>query len=165
MSSYPETQDITLTVPFGTTIINHSDPHLVCRPSRWTDIAAFYLGNYVAHVATVRSTPGELLPSLIWTLYCVLITPTVGVGRGLDAIRSFTVYHVLKRDYLRAATRAGALCMVIRDMDWKPSAGHIHELSYSILPPEDVAQQGDRFEISNADRDPAATEDVEMQIV
>jgi hypothetical protein len=165
MGNHPETQNITLTVPFGTTILNHSDPHLICRPSRWTDIAAFYLGNYIAHVATVRSTPGELLPSLVWTLYSVLIAPTVGVARGIDAIRSFTVYHILKGDHLRAAARAGALCMVVRDMDWEPAARHTHVLSHCILSPEDLAEQRDRFDISNEERNAVANGDVEMQLV
>src|SRR6266480_3319617 len=26
---------------------NHGDPRLVCRPTKWTDVIAFYLANYV----------------------------------------------------------------------------------------------------------------------
>jgi hypothetical protein len=47
----------TATVP--TNDSNHGDPNLLCRPSRWTDIATFFLGNYIAHAATIMTIPGE----------------------------------------------------------------------------------------------------------
>jgi len=56
-------ENITVTVPVGTN--NHRDPHLLCTLSTWTDIASFFLANYMAHAATIRSVPGNqqfLLP-------------------------------------------------------------------------------------------------------
>jgi hypothetical protein len=163
MGTHPATQQINVTVPFGTVVYNHSDPHLICRPSRWTDLAAFYLGNYVGHIATVRGLPGELLPSLIWTLYCVLITPTLGVVRGMAAIRSLTVYHILKGDHLRAAARAGALCMVVRDTDWEATPVTPCNLSYTIMSSEDLSRPIDRFGISQRERNLPVNGDMEMQ--
>ena len=37
------TQNITITVPQGTT--NHGNQKLLCTPSKWTDIATFFLAN------------------------------------------------------------------------------------------------------------------------
>src|SRR2546423_328016 len=50
-------ENITITVPNGTT--DHGDPHLLCLPAKWSDIALFFFGNYLAHAATVKSLPGE----------------------------------------------------------------------------------------------------------
>jgi hypothetical protein len=47
----------TISLPEGFT--NHDDPNLLCMPPSWTDLAIFFLGNYVAHAATVVSRPGE----------------------------------------------------------------------------------------------------------
>ncbi|KAM5520282.1 hypothetical protein FOXYSP1_18706 [Fusarium oxysporum f. sp. phaseoli] len=42
-------------LPPGTS--NHSNPNIICFPAKWSDIAIFFLGNYVAHAATVLSIP------------------------------------------------------------------------------------------------------------
>lgn len=46
----------TLPLPPGTT--NHGNPKLICLPTKWTDVIVFFLGNYVAHAATIRLEPG-----------------------------------------------------------------------------------------------------------
>ncbi len=67
-------QNITITVPIGTT--NHSDPRLLCTPTKWTDIVVFFLGNYVAHAATVKSLPGEPMLSVLFAGSAALLFPT-----------------------------------------------------------------------------------------
>lgn len=146
----PQTmQNITLTVPQGTLLFNHSDPHLVCRATRWTDIAAFFLGNYISHAATVKSRPGELVAVSLAMQYFALIFPTVGVGRGIEAIVAWTVYYNLRKRPLYAAARAGALCMVVRDNDWAPKPGLTHNVSYALLSKDDARTQQPFFRLRN----------------
>ncbi|KAF7597203.1 hypothetical protein BBP40_009543 [Aspergillus hancockii] len=132
-------ENITLTVPQGTRIFNHSDPSLVCRSTRWTDIGAFFLGNYVAHAATVKSRPGELLVTSLFAQCLALIFPTVGVGRGIEAMTAWTAWYNFRKRLLYAAARAGALCMVIRDYDWEPEPSLAHDVSYALLSYDDTS--------------------------
>jgi hypothetical protein len=111
-------QNITITVPEGTN--NHGDEHLLCTPSTWTNIAAFFLANYVAHAATVKSIPGESTISTLTHAFLALLFPFSGVMRGLRAIfQHATTYE----DPLEAALNAEALCMVVRKPKWKPQIG------------------------------------------
>jgi len=45
-------ENITIVVPAGSR--DHSNPKLLSTPTQWTDIATFFLANYVAHAATVK---------------------------------------------------------------------------------------------------------------
>jgi hypothetical protein len=99
---------------------NHGDDHLLCTPSRWNDIFVFFFANYVAHAATVKSIPGEPALLAIWALLCALLFPVSGVMRGVDAILQ---HAVTARTPLEAASKAGALCMVVRTKEWKPQRG------------------------------------------
>jgi len=38
---------------------HHGKCNLLCAPATWFDILIFFLGNYVAHAATVVSLPGQ----------------------------------------------------------------------------------------------------------
>src|SRR5271156_3998756 len=109
--SMPQSSDalenITITVPNGTT--DHGDPHLLCIPAKWSDIALFFFGNYLAHAATVKSQPGEPALSVLVAMVSALIYPTSGVFRGLDAILQSAIFC---KSPLKTACRAGALCMV-----------------------------------------------------
>jgi hypothetical protein len=102
-------QTMIIIAPAGTG--NHGDDHLLCTPSRWTDIFVFFFANYVAHAATVKSIPGEPALLAIWALLCALLFPVSGVMRGVDAILQ---HAVTARTPLEAASKAGALCMVVR---------------------------------------------------
>lgn len=119
----PPTENITITVPQGTS--NHGNANLICTPSTWTDIATFFLANFVAHAATVKSVPGESgLPALL-ALVLALLLPAMGVRRGLSAIYQRAV---LADTPLKTAARAGALCIVVRTSKWKPQTGDVVEV-------------------------------------
>ena len=93
---------------------------VVCTPTRWYDIVWFYFANYLLHALSVRSLPGENLFSIIvFKLSCLLI-PYTGLRRGLCLIAR--AGNLTKNDF-QAATRANALCMVVRGPDWKPENG------------------------------------------
>lgn len=110
--------NFTLPVPAGST--NHGDPHLLCTPPSWTDYAVFFLTNYVAHVATVISSPGQGLPETLLTALMAFFFPCSGVVR---AVRFIWWHASTERDALRRAARAGALCMVVRDSSSRKRGG------------------------------------------
>ncbi|KAJ7069103.1 hypothetical protein C8F01DRAFT_976171 [Mycena amicta] len=105
----PPSITLTLTVPDGTS--NHGDPSLLCTPTHWTSILAFFLGNYIAHAATTLSYPGEEFGEYAQAIVIALLFPTAGVIRGLDAIVRCAIFATSD---LMCAARAGALCMLIR---------------------------------------------------
>ncbi|PMD39383.1 hypothetical protein L207DRAFT_633996 [Hyaloscypha variabilis F] len=111
-------RNYTITLPEGTS--DHNGPNLLCTPSGWQDIIIFYLGNYIAHVATVISLPGESASSKIRVSLASLLFPVSGLMRGLSTILTFASFG--KTD-LQKAARAGALCMVVRNQDWRPRSG------------------------------------------
>ncbi|KAJ7050592.1 hypothetical protein C8F01DRAFT_1034920, partial [Mycena amicta] len=117
----PSVMNLTITVPYGTS--NHGDPSLLCTPTHWTSILAFFLGNYIAHAATTLSYPGEEFGGYLQTIIIALLFPTAGVVRGFDAIFRCAI---LATSDLMCAARAGALCMVIRinDSEERPRTHH-----------------------------------------
>lgn len=92
---------------------NNGDCALLCRKAEWYDMLLFFFGNYLAHVATVTTRPGE--PLLLQALYLssALFSPLTGLNLGWIAIRSRAVFASTP---LRAAARAGALCTVVPDV-------------------------------------------------
>ena len=114
----PSFQNITISVPNGTS--NHGDPHLLCTPSTWADIALFLFANFVAHAATVISVPGETMLSMSLAVVCALTIPLSGIFRGMNAIFSGAIFCTAP---LERATRAGALCMVVHTESWEPRSG------------------------------------------
>ncbi|KAF7367617.1 Pogo transposable element [Mycena sanguinolenta] len=103
------TFNITIPVPEGTS--DHGNPSILCTPTNWTSILSFFFGNYIAHAATTLASPGEELFEYALAVVMVLLFPSAGVDRGLDAIFRCAVFA---KDDLTRAARAGALCMVIR---------------------------------------------------
>lgn len=89
----PSLQNITITAPNG--ISDHGDPHLLCTPSTWTDIAIFFLANFVFHAATVKSLPGEPMAATWLALLTALLLSVSGIVRGINAIYSRAV-HLLR---------------------------------------------------------------------
>jgi len=71
----------------------------------------FFLGNYIAHAATVISGPVQDLTSTMTLVILALLFPTMGIVRGLSAIVNLVIFA--KTD-LQIAARARALCMVVR---------------------------------------------------
>ena len=80
----------------------------------------FFLANFVAHAATVKSSPGQTALRSLSDLIYALLFPVSGIQRGLKAIFQ---HAILAETPLERAHRAGALCMVIRGPDWKPVSG------------------------------------------
>ncbi|KAL9610498.1 MAG: hypothetical protein Q9167_004807 [Letrouitia subvulpina] len=115
-------QAVTLLLPQGSS--DHGDPRLLCLETRWYNVATFMLGNYVTHAATVKSRPGDTGGTSFKALLFALCFPTSAIVRGVRAI----LQCVLRRKTsLGLATRAGAMCMVVRSEEWLPRHGdHIN---------------------------------------
>ena len=118
------TENITVTVPKGTQ--SYGSPNLLCTPTRWTDVAIFFLANYVAHAATIKSLPGESTLATLLVHVAALIFPLAGILRGVRAIRQCAI---LSDDTpLKTAAKAEALCVVIRTQEWLPQSGDVVRL-------------------------------------
>ncbi|KAI1096785.1 hypothetical protein F5B19DRAFT_5143 [Rostrohypoxylon terebratum] len=125
---FPVTRRQNTTIVLPENVSNHGSPDLICTPASWTDVALFYLGNYVAHAATVRVSPGEPISDRIVNSIAVLLFPQAGVMKGLNAIFRCAV---LEKSPLQRAARSGALCMLVRTPEWRPMPGEsIQGLSY-----------------------------------
>ena len=96
------------------------DSNTYCEKTAWYDVCWFFFTNYLLHTLSVRSLPGENAYSSTVFKLCCLLVPYTGVRRGLSLISSASS---LNPNNLRAAARAGALCMVIRKPDWRPEDG------------------------------------------
>jgi hypothetical protein len=94
---------------------DHGDPNLACRSAKWPDVLAFFLLNYIAHAATLKTLPGESTPVTILNMLAALFFPASGVFRGFDTLLGRAKFA--KTD-LEVAARAGALCTVIQ---WPPT--------------------------------------------
>jgi hypothetical protein len=98
-----------ITLPPG--VKNHGDPNLLCSPPKWTDFLTFFVTNYFLHAATVTFAPGQpSLEKIIGTANALFI-PASGALRAIRIIIIRSTIH--RRDPLRTAARAGALCMVV----------------------------------------------------
>ena len=84
--------------------------NLLCRPAIWTDILVFFIGNYVAHAATVISRPGQSILASVLNVATALLFPGGGIRSGVEAIWSLAKFAPTD---LQAAARAGALCAVV----------------------------------------------------
>jgi hypothetical protein len=111
---------------------------VICPPTTWYNIVIFFVGNYFAHAATVKSYPGERTWSLTIATVSALLIPTTGLIRGINSIarnakfkrKRFCAAALSDPDYQTAAA-AGALCMVVRKKSWKPYPGD--KLSHVML--------------------------------
>ncbi|KAF2671730.1 hypothetical protein BT63DRAFT_476594 [Microthyrium microscopicum] len=97
--------------------LNHGDPNLQCVPTRWSDVIIFFLGNYIAHAATVVQYPGSAPIVSIQNVFYALLFPVTGTTRGLKSIASCAVFYMHKSD-LECAARAGALVKVVKLSDY-----------------------------------------------
>ena len=105
-------------MPEGTQ--SHGNPNLLCTPTRWTDVAVFFLANYVAHAATIMSLPGEPALATLQVLFAALCFPVSGVTKGVKAIGQRAVFSSTP---LETAAKAGALRVVVRTPVWTPQRG------------------------------------------
>ncbi|KAL3459178.1 hypothetical protein BJX64DRAFT_291431 [Aspergillus heterothallicus] len=102
--------NITLTVPDGST--THGSPELLCKPPEWYEFIIFFFANYVAHVATLVSVPGQGTRETINVAINALLIPSSGIGRAVDIFFRHPIFR--RGDQLKKAAAAGALCMVVR---------------------------------------------------
>ena len=121
----PPTVNTTISVPVGTR--NHGDPSLLCTPSQWTDVATFFFANFITHAATVKSVPGEVTLLTALSVIFALFFPSSGIIKALNAIYQHAIFArtPLNSTPLNTATRAGALCMVVRTSKWKARPGDV----------------------------------------
>ncbi|KAJ7243626.1 hypothetical protein B0H12DRAFT_979379, partial [Mycena haematopus] len=89
-------------------------------PTGFLDILTFFGANYVAHVATVRSYPGESQLEFTFGMVTALLLPMSGMVRGITVILR---RGILGGSDLETAARSGALCMLVRTKGWKPVPG------------------------------------------
>jgi hypothetical protein len=143
-------ENITITLPEGTT--QHGNPELLCTPADGSDIVYFFFVNYATHALTTVVLPGEGWESYLTNALASLLFPSFGAYRGLRAI--FVGYSTVRKWFkreryevhvdidetkkdskrrasqardLQKARRAGALCMVVRNGDWRPKDGDVIE--------------------------------------
>lgn len=107
--------NVTLFVPDGYT--DHGNNDLYCTSSQWYDIIIFFAVNYASHAATIKSRPGQTYMHSARDAVLTLIYPYTGLARALESLARSS--H--SANDLRKAARAGALCIIIRNKDWKPS--------------------------------------------
>jgi hypothetical protein len=101
--------NITVSLPPGYS--QHGDPHLLCKPAQWYEILAFFLTNYVAHAATVITSPGQHWTETLEISWLALLVPVSGIARAVSAVSE---HSALEKAPIQQAARAGALCMVGR---------------------------------------------------
>ncbi len=100
----------TFTLAANDTDVGHGIRDLMCRPASWTDVAIFYIGNYVAHAATLNTSPGQSMVNSAFAILTALLVPGAGLVRGMRAIRSRAPNSCSP---LRRAAIAGALCVLV----------------------------------------------------
>lgn len=91
---------------------HHGDCNLLCKKASWADILQFYMANYVAHAATILTSPGQSTIETFYNAVSALCLPGAGVARGISAI--FCGAKFGDKTDLQVAARAGALCAVMR---------------------------------------------------
>jgi hypothetical protein len=115
-------KNLTIEVPLSAT--QHGNSRIFCiRGSPWKDalsVVTFFTTSYIAHAATVKSTPGEGTISMAFNTFIALCFPMFGLLRALNAIARGARFGGSE---LRNACRAGALCMVVRNSEWRPEPG------------------------------------------
>ena len=108
----------------ATEFIDHGDPNLICTAATPWSAFLFFLVNFLAHCATVKSHPAETAAGMAVAVTMALFIPSSGILRALDAL--FRHSRFSPGNELQKAARAGALCMVVRDeYSWVPRDGDV----------------------------------------
>jgi hypothetical protein len=97
-----------------------SDASCVSGPTNWVTVALFYLLNYVTHVSTIKSYPGDTWQKSMSRAVLALILPFSGIWSACIAIARSKMWN---EPHLRHALRAQALCAVVRTDEWRPRPG------------------------------------------
>ncbi|KAF2794343.1 hypothetical protein K505DRAFT_374704 [Melanomma pulvis-pyrius CBS 109.77] len=147
--------------------IIHGDKKLICIPANWGAVLVFCLTNYLAHCATVKAHPGETVGEYSMAMILALVLPSSGITRAMDSIIRRS--NLRKMNELGRATKAGALCMVIRDETWTPRVGDV--LPYIVQPslfpnPQSVPAEIIPTEANDSrDVDPLIERPVSMEVL
>ncbi|KAF6785029.1 nacht domain protein [Colletotrichum sojae] len=92
-------------------LFHRGDCNPLCKPASWTDLALFFLGNYVAHAATVIASPGQTTSKTVMLAVSAVLFPNSGIRNGIRAIVNCSQWRHLSN--LQKAARAGALLTVV----------------------------------------------------
>jgi hypothetical protein len=122
---------------------NHGDPHLLCPPTTWESILVFFIGNYLAHAATVKLPPATSLVSSLRICFSALLMPASGL---VFALRAFAqAIRGIRKSEVQKAGIAGGFCMYARSTGWRPP-GVVKSLQASVRPREYPTQSApDKF--------------------
>jgi hypothetical protein len=120
--------EFNLTVPNGTS--QHGNPRILCMPMTVVGLLTFLAGNFVAHIATIKSSPGDTLSITIFNMVLAFVFPTSGLMRGLNEIARRVMWGNSEID---SACRAGALCVVVRNSSWRPCIGQTLKVKISYI--------------------------------
>jgi hypothetical protein len=106
-------------------------------------IASSFVSNYVVHLFSLKSYPGESYKERAVAMVATLFYPSFGLLRAVDQIRCGFAGNIKtlsrRQDELQQAQNAGALCMVVRSIDWRPSAQLVgHDITFVRLHVNDV---------------------------
>ena len=84
----------------------------VCfRPADWTDVAKFFIANYITHAFTVVATPGAPTRDTMFFTIWALFMPFAGVSRAFGVIARCAIWS---KDGLSKAHKAGALYTLVK---------------------------------------------------
>ncbi|KAK2756855.1 nacht domain protein [Colletotrichum kahawae] len=97
---------------------------LLCRETKWTDVVVFYLGNYIAHAATITTRPGQSTLITVVTMIGAVLLPGTGIWNGMKAILSLARFAPTD---LQIAARAGALYAVVKDNNPQPCQASVSD--------------------------------------
>jgi hypothetical protein len=113
----------------GPGVSDHGQPNLVCFPTKATDVLLFFLSNYVAHAATVKTAPGAQTLEVMVGMLISLFFPVLGMSRAFEVILGWSwklspkfPFLQFEADTLQTALKAGALVVAVRNQMWKPAA-------------------------------------------
>ncbi|KAI4129762.1 MAG: hypothetical protein LQ338_002072 [Usnochroma carphineum] len=128
---HPPLRNFTVALPAGTS--NHGDRHILCTPASWDNIAIFFIGNYIAHAATVKLPPATSMVSKLRIYFSALLMPASGL---VFALQAFTqVIRGIGKSEAQKASIARGLCMYARSEEWRPP-GRVEDLQASVRPRE-----------------------------
>jgi hypothetical protein len=125
----PQLRNFTIALPASTS--NHDDPHLLCPPTTWIRVSVFFLGNHLAHAATVKLPPAVSAMSNLRICFSALLMPASGLVLALLAF-AHAVRGIGKSEAQKVGI-AGGLCMYAGSGGWRPS-GIVKSLYSSVGP-------------------------------
>lgn len=121
---------------------------VLCKPAKWTNFLIFYAGNYLTHVATLRSVPGQGTREGIVMMIYALIFPTIGLVTAVKAITSLAIFE---KSPLRAAAKTEAFYMVIK-YDNGGLSGGLHEANTETQKRNDAGSETQKHNETEAER-------------